>query len=397
MGRVRILMTTVVVLLMALAACSATPTAEPEASSSAQATGTTASGSPDSEGVADGQPAEGGAGLAELDEVYAVVEGLEGDERQQTLIDLAEDAGGEVNIYGSTNGDEGPALIEAFEDATGLSAAFYRASASTILQRVLQERDAGFRGADAIFINGTEMVVLDQDGLLAPLDTPSTEQHPEEGVLDTWAWSYINAMIPLWNTERIPEDRVPTSWEELLTSYDDELVLEVGDFDWFATLVGYFVEQGMTEDEAVDLFRDAADGGAGADGHTLMAQLVATGEFGVAASSYEVNGRQLVNEGAPVALEPAVQPVIVRPNGIGISVDAPNPAGGLLWIDFMLGEGQAILAEYERTPASRSVEGAGLPEDWEILPVPLLQVHEERDKWSGLYEEALRGVEVSSD
>lgn len=385
-----------VVLSLWLAACSSSPTAQPEATPGDQATPGDAASSATAENSG-GEAAEGGAGLAALEEVYATVDGLEGEERRETLVGLAEEAGGQVSLYGSTNGDEGPAMIEAFEEATGLSVAFYRASASTILERLLQEREAGFRGADAIFVNGTEMVVLDSEGVLAPLDTPSTADHPEEGVSDNWAWTYVNAMSPLWNTSRISPDRVPTSWEQVLTEYDGELALEIGDADWFATLVGYFMEQGLSEDEALDLFRDAVDGGTGADGHTLMAELVAAGEYGIAASSYDVNARQLVAEGAPVAWEPPVEPLIVRPNGLGISVDTPNPAAALAWVDFMLGEGQAILAEYERTPASRSVEGAGLPEEYEILPVPLQSFYEDRDRWNALYEEIIQGLDVASE
>ncbi|MDQ3342929.1 MAG: extracellular solute-binding protein [Actinomycetota bacterium] len=369
--------TVAVVVLLLAAGCGGSPTAGPQPEEGA------------SDAVEAKEPPRSAA--APLDEIYAQVDGKTLEERREILIPIAEEAG-QINLYGSMNGDEGGAMLDAFEDATGLEAAFYRASAGTILQRILQEHDADFRGLDAVFMNGTEMVVLDDEGLLLPLKTPSTDQHPEEGVLDNWAWNYINAMVPVWNTEQITADRAPTSWEEVLTNYDGELVMEIGDFDWFATLVKWFQEeQGMSEEEAVELFRTAAAGASSADGHTLMTELVAAGEFGIAASAYDQNARQLRLEDAPVTYDPVVEPAIVRPNGIGIYSEAQNPAGALLWIDFMLSkEGQQILDDYERTPASRAIPEAGLPADVEILPVPLQEVFAERDKWSSLYEEIIQ-------
>ncbi len=366
-----------VVLLLLAVACGGSPTASSQPSGGAS-------------DVAQAKEAPRAA-AEPLEEIYAQVDGKTIEERREILIPIAEEAG-EINLYGSMNGDEGGAMLDAFEEATGLEAAFYRASASTILQRVLQEHNADFRGLDAVFMNGTEIVVLDDEGLLLPLKTPSTDQHPEEGVLDNWAWNYINAMVPVWNTDQITADRAPTSWEEVLTNYEGELVMEIGDFDWFATLVKWFQEeQGMTEEEAVELFRNAAAGASSADGHTLMTELVAAGEFAIASSAYDQNARQLQLEDAPVTYDPVVEPAIVRPNGIGIYSEARNPAGALLWIDFMLSkEGQQILDDYERTPASRVIPEAGLPADVEILPVPLEEIFAERDKWSSLYEEVIQ-------
>src|SRR5680860_421061 len=65
------------------------------------------------------------------------------------------------------------------------------------------------------------------------------------------------------------------------------------------------------------------------------------------------------------------------------------PAQALLYIEFLLDEGQEILAEYGRTPAVPTVEG-GLPEGVPVLWVDLDQMLDEREKWEGLYAEVLQ-------
>jgi iron(III) transport system substrate-binding protein len=58
--------------------------------------------------------------------------------------------------------------------------------------------------------------------------------------------------------------------------------MELSDVDWFATLVKeYFMgEKGMSEDEAVQLFKQAAAGAKIIDGHTLMTEPLRAASLG---------------------------------------------------------------------------------------------------------------------
>jgi iron(III) transport system substrate-binding protein len=341
--------------------------------------------------------------VAPLQEIYSELEGLDADARRERLIEMAEEEGAILNYYGSTNLDDVAPLIETFEEETGVEVNLYRASSEDILLRILQETDAEFEnGVDAVEMNGPQMVILDREGQLAPLDTPTTDEHPEAGVLDNWAWVYINTFVPSWNTERVSAAEAPKTWEDVLTKFDGRLAMEAGDFDWFATLVkDYFVaEQGMTEDEAVQLFRDAAAGSAAVvDGHTLMAELLVAGEYDIAASTYLHRVFQFKREDAPIEAEPFVEPLVVRPNGVGIHSNAAHPATALLWTEFELTDAQEEFIEIDRQPASASVPGGGLPTGFEFIEVNLDALVDEVDKWEGLYEEIIQeaGGEVFED
>jgi iron(III) transport system substrate-binding protein len=325
-----------------------------------------------------------------LREISAQLEGLDAEARRERLIELAQAEGGSFNAYGSTNLDDVFPMIDDFETVTGLEVNYYRASSADVLQRVLQEADADFPGSDVVFTNGPELQVIDQQGLLAPLSSPVTEQVPEEGVFDNWVWLYLNTFAASWNTDNVVTG--PSTWEDLL-AIDDGLALEVGDFDWFATLVkSYFVERrGMAEDQAVDLFRQAAQNASLVDGHSLMLELLAAGEFDYAASTYLHGVLQHRSQGAPVEWEGGPEPIIIRPNGIAIHRHAVHPASALLFLEFMMTDAQQLLLDIDRQPATEGIEGGGIPSGVETIVVDLDALLEEREKWEGLWEEIIEG------
>jgi iron(III) transport system substrate-binding protein len=327
-----------------------------------------------------------------LNDIYAQLEGLDPKARREKLIELAEEEGGSFDAYGSTNLDDIFPMIDEFEGQTGLEVNYYRASSTDVLERVLQEADADFPGADVVFTNGPELTVIDREGLLAPLDSPVTDDIDEQGVFDNWAWLYLNTFVGSWNTDRVQDP--PATWEDLL-AHGDGLAVEVGDFDWFATLVKeYFVgQQGMSEDEAVDLFREAVNGAALVDGHTLMAELLAAGEYDIASSTYLHRILQLKKDDAPVEWEGGPEPIIIRPNGIGIHRYAEKPASALLFLEFMLTDAQSLLLEIDRQPASAGVSGGGIPSGAETMIVDLPALLEEREKWEGLWDEIVENSE----
>jgi iron(III) transport system substrate-binding protein len=336
----------------------------------------------------DGSEGSGGDAMdnsAALEEVYAQLEGLEGEERTDKLFELAQQEDG-LDIYSSTNLDDAEPLLEAFEDTYDIEPNYYRASSSDVLQRVLQEADANYAGNDVLMANGPEMALANGEGLLLPLNSPATEDIIDAGVFDTWASVYINTFTAGWNTNRMTDP--PATWEELLTDFDGVLAMELGDWDWFATITNrYFKEQlGMTEDEVVKMFKEAASEARIVDGHTLMAELVVAGEYDAATSLYHHRVAEFISEGAPLGWEPPLKPLILRPNGVGIMKHVQNPATALLWAEFLMTDAQANFAEDFRGPASTAVDG-GIPEEYEPILVDIEAITQQRDKWEGLWEE----------
>lgn len=348
-------------------------------------------GSPATAPEADTQ-AEGPVEDRGLEAVYAEVEGLTGTDRREALISLAQAEDGEFVLYNSQNLDDFGPISDAFEEAVGIEPSLYRASAATMRQRILQEARAGQSSADVIQMSSQEMMILHREGLLSPLHSPATDDILSSAVFDTWAGTWLNVFIAAWNTDAVPPNEAPQDWEDVLTDYDGRIALESTDWDWFATLVNdYFVEErGMAEEEAIDLFKGAAAGGAAFEGHTAMAELLVTGEFDVAPSLYLDRVTQMKAAGAPIEWQEPVEPLVILPDAIAISAETDNPAKALLYVEYMLTDGQQMLVDAGLTPASTAV-GAGL-ESYETLLVDLDALIDEQDRWQTLYEEIIGGA-----
>jgi iron(III) transport system substrate-binding protein len=356
---------------LALTACGGLPTAGPTGQQSA-ATGPTAA-----------------------EEVYAAVSKLSGQERRDRLVELAAEEKG-LNLYTSMTADVSDAVTEAFADQMNIEINVYRAGSETVLQRILQEQGAGFAGNDVVETNATEMFALQTEGFLAEYSGERRDLVPEAGRFASWTATRFNLFTPSWNTELISGDMVPTSWEDLADpKYDGLLSLELGDYDWYLTLYNHWLENGKTEDEVKALFAAMVDGAKLVKGHTVQGELMSAGQFGLTASNYSYIVERAKAGGAPVEYLPYVEPVIARPNGAGLMKTAANPASAMLFVDWLLQEGQQVLISEATTPAI--VEGVDPLDSVEVIPVDVERLLNESDRWSAEYDGLLATGEVIAE
>jgi iron(III) transport system substrate-binding protein len=79
-----------------------------------------------------------------------------------------------------------------------------------------------------------------------------------------------------------------------------------------------------------------------------------------------------------------VQPIVARPQGIGLARHAPHPNAALLFADYVLSpEGQRLFESMGRVPASSRVKSA-----LNDLPYTLIEpstVLDEAAKWEALW------------
>jgi len=330
------------------------------------------------------------SGPTEAEQLYKEIAGLSGQERRDKLVELAADENG-LNLYTSMTADVADAVTEAFSDEFDIDVNIYRAGSETVLQRILQEQDANFAGNDVVETNATELLALNQEGVMAPcIAQELVDKVPDAGQFEGWTATRFNLFTPSWNTDLIKGDMVPSSWEDLADpKYDGQLSMELGDYDWYLTLKQYWLEQGKSEDEVQKLFEDMVDGAKLVKGHTVQAELMTAGEFGVTASNYSYIVERAKAEGAPVETKPYVDPVIARPNGGSCMKTAANPATAMLFMDWLLDEGQKVITDEGLTPSTgSSLEGINL------LPVDTDALLNEADKWSKEYDALLEGGEV---
>ncbi len=363
-----------------LAACGGSPTAAPVAGESAGA------------GVADTELSDA------AQRVYDQINGLTGQERTDELVRLAEEEG-ELNIY--TSNTDMDTLVDGFSDLYDIDVSVYRANSESVLQRILQEDAAGYYGADVLETNALELGIAEQEGLLYPYQSELRDSVREAGrASEGWTATRFNSFVVGWNTDLVPPGTEPKTFEELAEpQWAGRVSMEVGDVDWFTALRDYYVEeQGWTDEEYEELMTAIAANAKIAKGHTVQGELLSAGQFDVTISSYSHTIDKAAADGAPVAWRPAdgepVQPIVVRPNGIGLIGTATNPAAAMLFVDYELTEGQDVFAEAFRVG---SVEGGEDPlAGLETYPVPEQKLLDDPTRWNELYEQiVLNGQDVS--
>lgn len=328
------------------------------------------------------------------EKLYAEIGGLKGQERRDKLVELAKKEG-KLSLYTSMTSDIADIVTEAFTDKFGIEVALYRAASETVLQRILQEQSANYAGNDVVETNANELFALNGEKMLATYTGERRDMVPKAGQFDGWTATRFNLFAPSWNTNLVPAGQAPKTWEDLADpKWNGKLSMELTDSDWYLTLYGYWREQGKSEKEIDKLFADMADGAKIVKGHTVQGELLSAGQFSVVASNYSYIVGRAKDKGAPVDYLPFVEPVIARPNGVALMRSAEHPAAAMLFADWLLTEGQKVLADDGLTPAI--VEGDDPLKDVEIVPIDVKTLVDDGEKWQDKYDKVVAGGEQVS-
>lgn len=331
------------------------------------------------------------------------------EEREASLLDAARQESGTLGVHTSTQGEEFRELFEAFNDAYALdlTLAVYNGSSEEVLQRTLQEGQAGRLTTDVYDNHGAEMVVVADEGWLTPINSPYEMElfsemlpEPNQDGERLFLPNRLQVWVAAWNTEYVDTADVPADWLGFADPrWDGVLTIEAGNYDWFATLVNYYVNvEGMAEEDVVDTFREILAMSSSVSGHTGLTELVALGEVRLGLTQYlHIVQRHLMQDASapPIEWIPAVEPIVVTPQMTGLMCDAVNPATGMLFIDWWLSAdgGQRMVVEFGRDPANASTEGGVLDEriaeGATVIPLDVNAVLSESDKWVAIWEELL--------
>jgi iron(III) transport system substrate-binding protein len=347
-------------------------------------------------------PSEGSSGggskvekaAARAQKVYDKLNGMTGQARTDELVKMAE-AEGSLSIY--TSNTDIDALINGFEDAYDVDVSVYRANSETALQRVLQESKAGYFGNDVFETNSLELNVANKEGLLYPYKSELRDQVRKEGQADGWTASRFNVFVVGWNTKKLKAADLPDTIEGFADpKWKGKISLELGDYDWFTAMYQYYLKSGKSAAEVKDLFSKIAANAKVVKGHTVQGELLSAGQFDTALSVYSHTVDKAARDGAPVVWKPKgrdpVQPIVIRPNGIGLMKTAKNPAAATLFVDFELTEGQKIFAGLFRIGSIPT--GNDPLEGYEVIAPPEKELQTNGKKWDDLYAQILEGGQV---
>lgn len=306
-----------------------------------------------------------------------------GEDRMQRLAEGAKREG-TVTLYTSAPPDDLTALINAFTKKHDIKVRLWRSSSENVLQRGVAEARSGRFDADVFETNGTEMEFLQREKILQEVKSPLIGDIAPAAILPhrEWIGTRVNAFVAAYNTRLVKKDELPKRYEDLADpQWKGRLGIEANDFDWFAA-----VAKALGEDKGLRLFREIAgrNGLSMRKGHTLLANLVISGEVPFALTVYQYKAEQLKNSGAPIDWL-AIPPTMARFQGVGLSRRAPHPHAGVLFVDFMLHEGQEILMRRDFSPTNRRLKSALPGLDLTMMDADMST--EDSDKWQKLFRE----------
>jgi iron(III) transport system substrate-binding protein len=307
-----------------------------------------------------------------------------GADREQKLLEGARKEGA-LNIYTSAQTDDIGALVAGFEKKYGLKSTVWRAGSEKVLQRAVTEARGNRFTVDVLETNGPELESMSREKILQAVRSPHLASIMPQAIRPhgDWVGTRLNVFVQAYNTKAVKKEELPKSWDDLLNPrWKGRLGIEAEDQDWLA---GVIAELG--EARGVKLFKDivANNGVSVRKGHTLLAQLVVSGEIPLALTVYNYKAQQLKEKGAPIDWFAIGKP-IARPNGVAVAKQAPNPHAAVLFYDYEISEeGQRILAGRDFVPTNTKVVTPFSKTPMQFVdPGKML---DEGQKWTRLYEE----------
>ena len=307
-----------------------------------------------------------------------------GADREQKLLAGAKKEG-ELTVYTSAQADDIGAVAKAFEAKYGVKVQMWRAGSEKVMQRAIQEARGGRHTVDVVETNGPEMEALAREKILQPVKSPHHADLIPAALRPhgQWVGTRLNVYALAYNTKQVKKDELPKSYADLTNPrWKGRLGIEAEDQDWLAGVLAQ-----MGEQKGIQVFRDVVktNGISVRRGHTLLTQLVVSGEVPLALTVYNYKAEQLKNQGAPIDWF-VIGKAPARANGAGVAARAPHPHAALLFYDFELSEeAQRILAKRDFVPTNRKVETPLNKVPLEVVDPKMLI--DENDKWTKLFEE----------
>ena len=259
---------------------------------------------------------------------------------------------GSLTWYTSLAPKDSAKVIKQFEDNYGVKVTVWRSGDDNVLQRILTESRGKAHKVDIAQIQTQNMEALSREKLLQPVNSPTLKELVPGAVPKhhEWAIAQITLVVLAYNTKLIKKEDLPKTYRDLLDpKWKGKLGIETTDYDWFSVIAG--------GESGVRLLRDIKqrNGFSARTGHSLLANMVAAGEVPLALNVYQYKAVQLKREGASVDWF-TLEPTVAFSTAVGLMRHATHPNAARLFYEFMLDEGQSVMASLDDVPSNNKVE-----------------------------------------
>ena len=310
----------------------------------------------------------------------------EGADRMDRIVAAAKKEGA-LTLYTTIAEKDLPILIKPFETKYGIKVNVWRAGTDKVLQRTLAEASAKRREVDVVHFGSPEMEALSREKVLQPVSSPvyrdlvpgSVPKHQE------WAATILSVWVQAYNTNLIKKADLPKTYQDLLDpKWKGKLGIETKNQDWFASVI----ETSGGKDKGLKFFQElvARNGITPRSGHTLLTNMVVSGEVPMALTVYNYMPEQAKKKGAPIDWF-VIEPAIARSNAVGVARNAPHPAAAVLFHEYMLTDAQQLMTTIDYVPTNSKVTSP--LKGVKILITDPIRSLDEAEQWTTLFDETV--------
>ncbi len=310
----------------------------------------------------------------------------EGADRMERIVAAAKKEG-TLTLYTTIAEKDLPALIKPFETKYGIKVNVWRAGTDKVLQRTVAEAAAKRDEVDVVHFGSPEMEALSREKVLQPVSSVTYKQLQPGSVPahKEWAATLLSVWVQAYNTNVIKKEDLPRTWADLLDpKWKGKLGIEAKNQDWFQTVV----ELNGGGDKGLKFFSDvvAKNGISPRSGHTLLTNMVVSGEVPLALTVYNYMPEQAKKKGAPIEWF-VIEPAIARSNAVGVARKAPHPHAALLFHEYMLSDAQQLMVGIDYVPTNINV--ASPLKGVKILITDPIRSLDEAEKWTKLFDDTV--------
>lgn len=274
---------------------------------------------------------------------------------------------GKVSIYTSTDESQGLPLVEAFKQAYGIAVDYNGIGTTDVYNRVISEAAASQVGADVAWTSSMDLqIVLATKGLLDTWKAPESANLPAASIYKDMVYgTSIEPVAMIYNKGLLKPEWVPKTRADLvklLVEHKSELKGKVATFDPEKSGIGFLLA--VTDMRNTQSFWDLAKGFGGVDGKVYgssgaMREKVVSGEHWLAFNVIGSYAMQWAKESPTVGFVFASDYTSAFQRVASVTKNAPHPAAGRLFLNFLLSEqGQTVSASKGVPPLRIGYKGA---------------------------------------
>lgn len=285
----------------------------------------------------------GAASGQTIEELVRSLDGLSPEARQEKLLEGAKKEG-RVVFYGTASADDAREFLAGFKRRYPfLETGHYRAGGFRLVNKVVTEARGGRYEPDVIQTSSLVGHELITAGLITHYLSPERKHLRKEFYDKDGKWTAMqHVRVALgYHTEMVKNSEVPKSYHDLLDSrWKGKVVIDNQDQDVLAAMI-----DAWGEEKAFGLFKGLAKNNVNIRrSRTLQAQLLAAGEFQIAAFLHGYIPAEMREKGAPVGVV-TLPPFITKPSPLFLAKHSTHPHAAILLYDYLLSEdNQTIVA-----------------------------------------------------